>query len=70
MLKNRIFAIGSLALFMLAASTTSMAAKKPNILVLWGVFVGVDENTFFIFSSDIGAVMFTFPVGGGSHYHG
>ena len=31
----------SLAIIMLAASTTSMAADKPNIRVLWGDDIGV-----------------------------
>ena len=39
--KKRRLAIWSMAVTMLALSATSMAAGKPNILVLWGDDIGV-----------------------------
>jgi len=41
MLQKRKVTLWSLAILTLALSTTSMAASKPNILVLWGDDVGV-----------------------------
>jgi len=41
MLRTKKLVIWSLGLMMLAVSATTLAAKKPNILVLWGDDVGV-----------------------------
>ena len=40
MLQKRKLAIWSLSLLMLAVSATSMAADKPNILIIWGDDIG------------------------------
>jgi len=40
MLHNRKLAVWSLGVLMLAVSATSMAADKPNILIIWGDDVG------------------------------
>ena len=41
MLKKGKLAICSLAISLLALSTSALAAKKPNILVMWGDDIGV-----------------------------
>jgi len=40
MLRKKNLAIWSLAISLLVLSSASMAAKKPNILVIWGDDVG------------------------------
>ena len=44
MLQKKKLTIWSLSILLLALSTTSFAANKPNILVLWGDDVGVCLN--------------------------